>query len=69
MFDMTTSSKVVQNFITDTWVKATWDEFLALAYHPQMQIQNGVLKGELVIQGGEDPFFVWEDAIARSAIS
>jgi serine-type D-Ala-D-Ala carboxypeptidase/endopeptidase (penicillin-binding protein 4) len=26
--------------------------------------QNGVLKGDLVIQGGQDPFFVWEDAIA-----
>jgi serine-type D-Ala-D-Ala carboxypeptidase/endopeptidase (penicillin-binding protein 4) len=27
-------------------------------------VQNGLLKGDLVIQGGEDPFFVWEDAIA-----
>lgn len=27
-------------------------------------IQNGVLKGDLVIQGAEDPFFVWEEAIA-----
>ena len=27
-------------------------------------IQNGVLKGDLVIQGGEDPFFVWEEVIA-----
>lgn len=27
-------------------------------------IQNGVLKGDLVIQGGEDPFFVWEEAFA-----
>ncbi|MGI0485769.1 D-alanyl-D-alanine carboxypeptidase [Pantanalinema rosaneae CENA516] len=27
-------------------------------------IQNGVLNGDLVIQGGEDPFFVWEEAIA-----
>ena len=27
-------------------------------------IQNGVLKGDLVIQGGEDPLFVWEEAIA-----
>lgn len=26
-------------------------------------IEDGVLKGDLVIQGGEDPFFVWEDAI------
>lgn len=27
-------------------------------------IEDGVLQGNLVIQGGEDPFFVWEDAIA-----
>ena len=27
-------------------------------------IENGVLKGDLIIQGGEDPLFVWEDAIA-----
>ncbi|BAZ39671.1 peptidase S13, D-Ala-D-Ala carboxypeptidase C [Calothrix sp. NIES-4101] len=27
-------------------------------------IENGFLKGDLVIQGGEDPFFVWEEAIA-----
>ncbi len=27
-------------------------------------VQQGVLKGDLVIQGGQDPFFVWEDAIA-----
>jgi serine-type D-Ala-D-Ala carboxypeptidase/endopeptidase (penicillin-binding protein 4) len=27
-------------------------------------IQNGVLEGDLVIQGGQNPFFVWEDAIA-----
>ncbi len=27
-------------------------------------VQNGSLKGDLVIQGGQDPFFVWEDAIA-----
>lgn len=26
-------------------------------------IQNGVLKGDLVVEGGEDPFFVWEEAI------
>ncbi|MEB3826049.1 D-alanyl-D-alanine carboxypeptidase [Phormidium sp. CCY1219] len=26
-------------------------------------IENGVLNGDLVILGGEDPFFVWEDAI------
>ncbi|HEY9810848.1 MAG TPA: D-alanyl-D-alanine carboxypeptidase [Halomicronema sp.] len=27
-------------------------------------IENGVLQGDLVIQGGEDPFFVWEEAMA-----
>jgi D-alanyl-D-alanine carboxypeptidase/D-alanyl-D-alanine-endopeptidase (penicillin-binding protein 4) len=26
-------------------------------------IQQGVLQGDLVIQGGQDPLFVWEDAI------
>jgi serine-type D-Ala-D-Ala carboxypeptidase/endopeptidase (penicillin-binding protein 4) len=28
------------------------------------QIENGVLKGDLFIQGSEDPLFVWEEAIA-----
>ncbi|MGJ3249536.1 MAG: D-alanyl-D-alanine carboxypeptidase [Elainellaceae cyanobacterium] len=27
-------------------------------------IENGVLSGDLVIRGGGDPFFVWEEAIA-----
>lgn len=27
-------------------------------------LENGVLKGDLIIQGGEDPLFVWEEAIA-----
>lgn len=27
-------------------------------------VENGVLQGDLVIEGGEDPFFVWEEAIA-----
>lgn len=27
-------------------------------------IENGVLKGDLVVNGGGDPFFVWEEAIA-----
>lgn len=26
-------------------------------------IKDGVLQGDLIIQGGEDPFFVWEEAI------
>jgi Uma2 family endonuclease len=31
---MTTSPTLPQNFLTDTWVKATWEEFMALAYNP-----------------------------------
>ncbi|MDF0554975.1 D-alanyl-D-alanine carboxypeptidase [Kamptonema sp. UHCC 0994] len=27
-------------------------------------IEKGILKGDLVIQGGEDPLFIWEEAIA-----
>ena len=27
------------------------------------QVENGVLKGDLVVQGSGDPFFVWEEAI------
>lgn len=27
-------------------------------------IENGVVKGDLIVQGGSDPFFVWEEAIA-----
>ena len=29
-------------------------------------IQEGVLRGNLIIEGGGDPFFVWEEAIALS---
>jgi D-alanyl-D-alanine carboxypeptidase/D-alanyl-D-alanine-endopeptidase (penicillin-binding protein 4) len=28
------------------------------------QIQDGTLQGDLIIQGGDDPFFVWEEAIS-----
>lgn len=28
------------------------------------QVKNGVLQGNLIIEGGSDPFFVWEEAIA-----
>jgi serine-type D-Ala-D-Ala carboxypeptidase/endopeptidase (penicillin-binding protein 4) len=27
-------------------------------------IENGILKGDLIVQGQQDPFFVWEEAIA-----
>ena len=27
-------------------------------------IENGIVKGDLIVQGGDDPFFVWEEAIA-----
>ncbi|MGV0025813.1 D-alanyl-D-alanine carboxypeptidase [Phormidesmis priestleyi] len=27
-------------------------------------IENGILKGDLIVQGRQDPFFVWEEAIA-----
>lgn len=30
-------------------------------------IENGVLRGDLVVSGGGDPFFVWEEAIALGA--
>ena len=28
------------------------------------EIENGILKGDLIVQGGSDPLFVWEEAIA-----
>lgn len=27
-------------------------------------IENGVLKGDLVVEGGKDPLFIWEEAVA-----
>ncbi|MGB3693238.1 MAG: D-alanyl-D-alanine carboxypeptidase [Spirulinaceae cyanobacterium] len=32
--------------------------------HTTGEIENGVLQGDLIIEGGGDPFFVWEEAIA-----
>lgn len=37
--------------------------FETLIYHTGI-IENGVLKGDLIIQGGGNPFYVWEEAIA-----
>lgn len=31
---MTTSPNLLQNFVTNTWVEATWEEFMTLAYSP-----------------------------------
>ncbi len=44
-----------------TWGPDHQFETLVSATGP---IQNGVLQGDLVIQGNNDPFFVWEEAIA-----
>ena len=30
----------------------------------QGKIENGVLNGDLIVEGGDDPLFVWEEAIA-----
>lgn len=43
-----------------TWGPSHRFETLVSATGP---IENGVLKGDLVVQGGSDPFFVWEEAI------
>ncbi len=37
--------------------------FETLIYHNGI-IENNVLKGDLIIQGGGNPFYVWEEAIA-----
>jgi D-alanyl-D-alanine carboxypeptidase/D-alanyl-D-alanine-endopeptidase (penicillin-binding protein 4) len=44
-----------------TWGPNRHFETLVSATGP---IANGVLQGDLVIRGGGDPFFVWEEAIA-----
>lgn len=33
-------------------------------FYANGEVQNGVLNGDLIIQGGGDPLFVWEEAIA-----
>lgn len=45
----------------DTWKPQDHYETLVLATGP---IRDGVLYGDLVVQGGGDPLFVWEEAIA-----
>jgi D-alanyl-D-alanine carboxypeptidase/D-alanyl-D-alanine-endopeptidase (penicillin-binding protein 4) len=45
----------------ETWGAAHQFDTLVYATGP---IQNGVLQGNLVIQGSGDPMFVWEEAIA-----
>lgn len=45
----------------ETWKLDHQFETLVSATGP---IQNGVLQGDLVIEGQGDPFFVWEEAIA-----
>lgn len=51
-----TSLAALQTWGTDhqfeTWISSTG------------AVENGVLQGDLVIQGGGDPLFLWEDAIA-----
>lgn len=45
----------------DKWGPAHQFETLVSATGP---VNNGVLQGDLIITGGGDPFFVWEEAIA-----
>lgn len=44
-----------------TWGPQYQFEMLVSATGP---VKNGVLQGDLVVQAGGDPFFVWEEAIA-----
>ena len=39
--------------------------FLTKIYHTGT-IEDGILKGDLIVEGDRDPFFVWEEAIALS---
>lgn len=40
------------------------DRQFVTAINATGSIEKGVLKGDLVIEGGEDPLFIWEEAIA-----
>lgn len=40
-------------------------QFMTQVYHTG-SIEDGVIKGDLVIEGSQDPLFVWEEAIALS---
>ncbi len=44
-----------------TWGPSHQFQTLVSATGP---VQNGILQGDLIIQGGNDPFFIWEEAIA-----
>ena len=39
--------------------------FITQIYHTGT-IEDGILKGDLIVEGSRDPFFVWEEAIALS---
>lgn len=45
----------------DTW--GTDHQFTTLVSYTGT-LESGVIQGDLIVQGGEDPFFVWEEAIA-----
>jgi D-alanyl-D-alanine carboxypeptidase/D-alanyl-D-alanine-endopeptidase (penicillin-binding protein 4) len=40
------------------------DHQFVTRFYADGPIQNGVLQGNLIIEGGDDPLFVWEEAIA-----
>ncbi len=44
----------------------TWplDHRFATRFYSTGEVKNGVLEGDLIIEGGGDPLFVWEEAIA-----
>ncbi len=55
-------TKVATSLVAlDTWKP---DHRFATVVRATGPVKNGVLQGDLVIQGGGDPFFVWEEAIA-----